>query len=227
MYEWLKELKAGDTVIIGGFSPSVHTVKRTTATQIVLRSYSQKFRRSDGSIVGGSGYGGMLQTCIEEATKERIEVIERSALILSIGKDDWSMCSLKTLNSALLTLIKDEGKLSDSEIPNNSIKVDWNAPDKPPIVERWNSKQCWIAVESAGQVRTSLARYQNYPLEQCEDGCIDERTMFNEDDEAVNSVGWHVDKSSATNEDLFVEIEFSDTYRLLGWAEYLLPEFSA
>jgi hypothetical protein len=59
--EWLKELKAGDKVIInhGGYggSKEVALVKRTTKTLIIVASpngkYEYRFRKSDGFVPGG------------------------------------------------------------------------------------------------------------------------------------------------------------------------------
>lgn len=88
-YEFLKNLKAGDTVIVsGGFSgdsKSMKKVTKVTKTQIVIDcgNYVARFRIDTGLRCGDSTYN---RSQLLEATPERLEAVRRVSLIRAIER---------------------------------------------------------------------------------------------------------------------------------------------
>ena len=82
-YAWLATIKPGDMVIVNdggwGNTSRVTRVTRLTATQIVIQNghAEQRFRRSDGHVVGGTGYHSAW---LSEPTPQRVAEVRRAAL---------------------------------------------------------------------------------------------------------------------------------------------------
>jgi len=108
--------------------------------------------------------------------------------------------------------------------------VDWNKPDQIPPVEKFAMDVYWIAVEThwrgKPEVCVFLAHYINKPLEMDEnDEPTDPNAHINEDGEYVEAIGWHSEQEHPDFNGYYSPISFNDKYKLLGWAEYLPPEF--
>lgn len=79
---WLESLKPGDTFAIanGGYGHtkySIHTVQRTTATQIVCADpYARRYSRSTGRGIGSDSYSR-----VEKATPHIVAAIQRGKLL--------------------------------------------------------------------------------------------------------------------------------------------------
>jgi hypothetical protein len=109
----------------------------------------------------------------------------------------------------------------------------WNKPESTPVVEHGTEEFFWIAVESRfnkdkkPKVFVFLALYQNRPLSLDEDGNPDNDDYLSDTSgEPIESVGWVENKSHYDFEDFYVPLSFNDDYKLLGWAEYVAPEFT-
>lgn len=73
-YDWLKNLKPGNKVIMNNYyGETIAVVERTTKTQIVLKGIGVKFKKSSGYRVGGDVWSTMS---INEATPERIAEVQ-------------------------------------------------------------------------------------------------------------------------------------------------------
>lgn len=72
--EALENLKAGDSVILHRtYDAVIARVVRTTKTQIEVNGH--KYRKSDGRMVGGSGWS---TSCIQPYTEEKANEIART-----------------------------------------------------------------------------------------------------------------------------------------------------
>lgn len=75
MFEPLTDVKAGDVLVreigYGYKSYSLETVERTTRTQIITKH--ERFRVSDGMLIGASGYGSVRLYVPSESEVERIK----------------------------------------------------------------------------------------------------------------------------------------------------------
>lgn len=110
--------------------------------------------------------------------------------------------------------------------------VNWNKPSETPQVEVGTTKEFWIAVESRypnRQVRQYVfcAQYVNMPV------YIDDEGEPNTDDylvtvdgEPFHAVGWHSVKNHADFDNYYEPLTFNEEYVLLGWADYIKPEFN-
>lgn len=82
--DWLKELKAGDKVIVvtGGFNArrTVEIVEKATATQIVLPR-GARYRKSDGDLIGRNRWH---QNRLEQATPEAVVAANEAKRVLHL-----------------------------------------------------------------------------------------------------------------------------------------------
>lgn len=107
----------------------------------------------------------------------------------------------------------------------------WQKPEVTPIVPVGGEQEFWVAVEvsrneNPPKIYTFLAQYQNRPYEE---GVLDEdddEALVNVDGEYVSSVGWVMLKSHVEFDNYYEPISFNNNYKLLGWAEYVPPEFN-
>lgn len=113
------------------------------------------------------------------------------------------------------------------------MEVNWQKPEINPEVELGNEQLFWVAVESTqnktGEPKTFvfLAHYQNRPTPEVEDhDDLPDWALQTEYGEPVHSVGWVNAQSHHDFDDFYEAIQFSDTYQLLGWADYTPPKFS-
>lgn len=95
--DWLKELKAGDKVIVSNrYGSTVMDVEKVTATQIVVKD-GRRWRK-DGRLVGR---GTWDTDSLKEATPEAVAVVEsylrREKLIGIMETRDWRKIPLDKL----------------------------------------------------------------------------------------------------------------------------------
>lgn len=78
MSDWLKNLKAGDDVIIASYgSKKLATVEKVTKLHVIVNG--RKFRMSNGMSVG-SGWGDSLKLCTPENREAAICLAAKEAL---------------------------------------------------------------------------------------------------------------------------------------------------
>lgn len=109
--------------------------------------------------------------------------------------------------------------------------VDWQKPESTPVVEVGSEKEFWIAVEATrsnkpAKIYTFLAQYQNRPYEEGEEEFSGDEPLVSVDGEYISSVGWVTCKQHTEFDNFYEPISFNDNYKLLGWAEYVAPEFN-
>jgi hypothetical protein len=109
MKDWLSSLKEGSKVIVhsGHWDRAglIRTVKRLTATRIVVSLYRDEetqFRKQDGYRVGDGGYS---RTFLGEATPDAIEKAQRKAMSEELRQTDFSELPTSVLQE-LYTLLK-------------------------------------------------------------------------------------------------------------------------
>lgn len=68
--EWTDTLKPGDLVLVDGFNEHIEKVVRLTPTQVVVGV--NRFRRSDGRVIGGGGRSYDFIKPLTESDKARI-----------------------------------------------------------------------------------------------------------------------------------------------------------
>jgi hypothetical protein len=105
--EWLKELKAGDKVIInhgvyGG--KEVALVKRTTKTLIIVASsngkYEYRFRKSDGFASGGSVWNRQRIVMHTDGIEREININKkRQKIATELQNTNWYKQALEVLES--------------------------------------------------------------------------------------------------------------------------------
>ena len=113
--------------------------------------------------------------------------------------------------------------------------IKWEHPALCPTVERGTEKEFWVAVEvnveapknNKIKVVTFLAQYQNRPYKEGDEDVINDDYLVNTDGEYVNSIGWVTCQSHYEFDNYYELITFNEYYKLLGWAEYIPPEFKA
>jgi len=112
-------------------------------------------------------------------------------------------------------------------------QVIWQLPSKTPEVPKGENHLFWIAVQSqwsAGeQPRTLvyLANYINKPLELDDDGePLDDDCHVNTDGDPISAIGWHNQYDHPDFSGYYEPIQFNEQLKLLGWAEYLPPEWN-
>lgn len=113
--------------------------------------------------------------------------------------------------------------------------ANWIKPEVLPEVELYEVKTFWVAVKTIRTDRAGTAiekqfvfpaQYVNKPLILDGDGDYENDDYFvNEDGEPVSCIGWHSEMDSSEFDGWYPSLPFSDEYILLGWAEYLKPEF--
>ena len=109
--------------------------------------------------------------------------------------------------------------------------VEWQKPESTPVVEVGDEKEFWIAIEATrpnkpAKIYTFLAQYQNRPYEEGEEELNGDEPLVNVDGEYISSVGWVMCKQHTEFDNFYEPISFNDNYKLLGWAEYVAPEFN-
>jgi hypothetical protein len=102
----------------------------------------------------------------------------------------------------------------------------WESPNKTPSVDLGTEKKYWIAVKSPRREKplVFLALYQNRPLDHPHSY---DWELTDEDGHAVSMVGWVNCQKHVDFDNFYSSITFTETYVLLGWAEYTPPEFTA
>jgi hypothetical protein len=103
--EWLKELKAGDKVIINHGVHSgkeVALVKRTTKTLIIVASpngkYEYRFRKSDGFVSGGDIWNHQNIVMHNDELEREININKkRRAIATKLNKINWYNQPLEVL----------------------------------------------------------------------------------------------------------------------------------
>lgn len=105
------------------------------------------------------------------------------------------------------------------------MELRWNSPDTVPDVPKWTEQEFWIAVASkyTGKTHVFLAQYQNRPLE---NDPISDDCLVDCDGEYIHSVGWVSCQTHVQYDNYYEAMDFSDHWKLLGWAEYTPPEFT-
>lgn len=118
-------------------------------------------------------------------------------------------------------------------MPNIRPSVEWNKPELIPSVEKGEMQLFWIAVlsqwnpDQEPKQHVFLAHYVNKPLELDEDGESILPDPFEDcDGDYVSAVGWHDEHNHPDFNGYYEPITFNEQYKLLGWAEYLPPEFT-
>ncbi len=113
--------------------------------------------------------------------------------------------------------------------------VNWKKPEQIPHVEKGETVTFWIAVryKRKDEWETSIfdAQYVNKPLEYADDDLdnecpLDDDHFCNEDGEAMAAEGWFNLLNHPEFSSFYEPISFSDDYELLGWGDYLKPEFN-
>ncbi len=113
----------------------------------------------------------------------------------------------------------------------NQLNVKWNCPQETPDVKIGESTEFWVAVEVTDRNDNVsnvvfCAQYTNMPVSFDDDGEPDtDYHLVSEDGEAISAVGWHSVKDHYDFDNFYVELPFSDKYKLLGWCDYIKPEF--
>lgn len=112
--------------------------------------------------------------------------------------------------------------------------VFWRSAEEVPAVEVGELTKFWIAVLSHHKLKDGkpsvfvfCASYANKPLLLNEDGeptADDYHT--NEDGDPVEAVGWMNEFHHPEFSGYYESITFNDKYQLLGWAEYVKPEWN-
>lgn len=113
--------------------------------------------------------------------------------------------------------------------------VNWQSPETTPEVEKYESESFWIAVKSLVKDgwRESVfeAQYVNKPLEydesdsDCENP-LDDNHFVNVDGEPMEAVGWYCVRDHSEFSDFYEPITFGKEYVLLGWGNYIKPDFT-
>ena len=115
--------------------------------------------------------------------------------------------------------------------------ADWQSPDTVPNVPKNETKQFWVAVRRKShneEWRKFVfdAQYVNKPLEydkddpDHEDEPINDDYFVDEDGAPMEAIGWHSLMEHADFDGYYTPLAFGDDYELLGWSEYLKPEFN-
>ena len=112
-----------------------------------------------------------------------------------------------------------------------NIILEWKKPCETPIVKRGSEECFWLAVEikranKEPSIVTFLGQYQNRPYQNGDEEIYGDEYLVNTDGEYVDSVGWVTCQSHYEFDNYYELIQFSDTYRLLGWAYYKPPKFN-
>lgn len=117
------------------------------------------------------------------------------------------------------------------ETTQQQIIVNWHSPEEIPFVSKGESTEFWIATERKdrnGKLITSVycAQYTNMPVSFDEDGEPDtDYHLVSEDGEAISAVGWYSVKNHYDFDDYYDPISFNEDLKLLGWTDYIKPEF--
>jgi len=103
--------------------------------------------------------------------------------------------------------------------------VEWMSPESIPDVKLYSERQCWIAcINGKGKKYVYLAQYVNRPIILNDEGDPENDDYFSDTDgEPMHAVGWHSEKEHFDFDGFYEQIQFSDDYKLIGWAEYVAP----
>jgi len=120
---------------------------------------------------------------------------------------------------------------------NYSGYINWQQPETIPTVALGTEKQFWVAVkihrastsreDNPEKTVTFLAQYQNRPYKEGDEDENGDEALVSTDGEYVASVGWVTCQSHCEFDNYYEPLEFNDSYKLLGWAEYIAPEFTS
>lgn len=102
-------LVAGDGIVFDdgnhwGRSVTVRTVKKVTATQIVLNN-DLRFRRDSGDIIGRS-FRSFSFPKLRHVTTELLESIEHARIVKSLGSTKWESLPLGVLRDVEVMMRK-------------------------------------------------------------------------------------------------------------------------
>lgn len=108
------------------------------------------------------------------------------------------------------------------------IPIKWNSPESIPEVKEGTEDLFWIAVVNDKKKQiVFLAYYQNRPLETDEDGDpANDDYLININGDPIDSVGWVDCKEHSEFDNFYTKLDFDESYKLLGWAEYDPPKFT-
>ena len=110
--------------------------------------------------------------------------------------------------------------------------VDWQSPETIPVVPKYGIEVFWLAVEATikgeKQIVVFDALYINKPLEY--ENSDDEEPLDSDyhvdlDGHPIQAIGWHRALEHEEFSNYYEQINFNDDYVLLGWGEYLKPDF--
>ncbi len=121
-------------------------------------------------------------------------------------------------------------------IENKKPIVNWQDPKTTPSVSKYDMDMFWLAVKltrSNGESENHVfsAFYMNKPLEYSESDSeneypLDDHHHVDVDGYPVEAVGWHRSLGHSDFDNYYEPITFNSDYQLLGWGEYLEPEFT-
>lgn len=111
------------------------------------------------------------------------------------------------------------------------MNLKWNKPKQLPLVEQGTENLYWVAVESKDKdgnpkIYTFLAYYQNRPLHTDDNEDVREDCLVDTCGDPVESIGWVDCKAHCEFDDFYEPLDFTESYKLLGWAEYTPPVFT-
>lgn len=111
---WVQGLKAGDKVIVlhGYYSDptkhgGLHTVTRTTKTQVILED-SDRFRRSTGLLVGGRSGGSRLVEATKDIVEARRVYTQHRLMLAQVRKVDLATLSLSRLSRIFDIIVEEQ-----------------------------------------------------------------------------------------------------------------------
>nr|WP_319552409.1 hypothetical protein [uncultured Vibrio sp.] len=143
------------------------------------------------------------------------------------------MRGCKSLHEYAVMLEREVEKLTNGNIRP---VVDWQSPEATPNVPKGETKTFWLAIlrkrrDGSQAVMVLDAQYVNKPLEYAEDDIakecpLDDECFVSEDGDPIESVGWHCLMEHADFDGYYRPISFDENYELLGWGEYITPDFT-
>ncbi|WED23048.1 3'-5' exoribonuclease [Vibrio sp. JC009] len=116
----------------------------------------------------------------------------------------------------------------------NKPVIDWQSPETTPDIPKGETKTFWLATryKRKDKWHTAVfdAQYVNKPLEYAEDDSdkecpLDDEHFVDCDGCPIEALGWHSLKEHADFHGYYEPIVFNEERELLGWGEYLAPEF--
>ena len=116
---------------------------------------------------------------------------------------------------------------------NTKPMVDWQSPDLLPNVKDGDSETFWIAVQRNRNGESPIfvfdAQYINKPLK-FDDEDLDQEEPLGDyledsDGRPVEAIGWYSTLSHPEYSSYYEPLSFDKDNVLLGWGEYLKPDF--